>query len=133
MVPLTLSLRTMPLTRRSLAKPLDEAPFGIIGLETALGLSLTYLVQPGTISLWQLVVLMSSNPARIINQIADPVLGELSVGGVADITVFDPSLAWTYRAAAGRSKSRNSPFDGWTLTGAATATIVAGKIVYRRE
>jgi len=115
------------------AKPLDEAPFGMIGLETALGLSLTYLVQPGTISLWQLVVLMSSNPARIINQIADPVLGELSVGGVADITVFDPGLEWTYRAAAGRSKSRNSPFDGWTLTGAATATIVAGKIVYRRE
>ena len=76
---------------------------------------------------------MSSNPARIINQIADPVLGELSVGGVADITVFDPGLEWTYRAAAGRSKSRNSPFDGWTLTGAATATIVAGKIVYRRE
>jgi len=54
------------------------------------------------------------------------------VGGAADITVFDPNLEWTYQAAEGRSKSRNSPFDGWKLKGAATATIVAGKIVYRR-
>jgi dihydroorotase len=71
---------------------------------------------------------MSTNPARIIGQ----PLGRLQIGGAADITVFDPNLEWTYRAAEGRSKSRNSPFDGWQLKGAVTATIVAGKIVYQR-
>jgi len=110
------------------AKSLAEAPNGVIGLETALGLALTHLVHAGRISLAHLIVLMSTNPARLINQ----PLGRLQVGGAADITVFNPDLEWTYRAAAGRSKSRNSPFDGWTLKGAATATIVGGRIVYRR-
>jgi dihydroorotase len=110
------------------AKPLAEAPFGIIGFETALALALTQLVHTGRISLAHLVVLMSSNPARIIHQ----PLGRLQAGGAADITVIDPTCEWTYRAAEGRSKSRNSPFDGWKLKGAATATIVAGRIVYRR-
>jgi dihydroorotase len=110
------------------AKPLPEAPIGVIGLETALPLALMQLVDSGRISLAHLIVLMSTNPARIINQ----PLGHLKVGGAADITVFDPSLEWTYHAAAGRSKSRNSPFDGWKLKGAATFTIVAGKVVYRR-
>lgn len=111
------------------AKPLGgDSPFGVIGLETALGLALTQLVHTGRVSLAHLILLVSTNPARIIGQ----PLGRLQVGGVADITVFDPNLEWTYRAAEGRSKSRNSPFDGWQLKGAATATIVAGKIVYRR-
>jgi dihydroorotase len=109
-------------------KPLAEAAFGIIGFETALGLALKQLVHTGRISLWHLVLLMSTNPARIINQ----PLGRLAVGAVADITVFDPNIEWTYQVARGRSKSRNSPFDGWKFTGAVTATIVAGKIVYRR-
>ncbi|MBZ5564745.1 MAG: dihydroorotase [Acidobacteriia bacterium] len=112
------------------AKPFaGDSPFGLIGLETALGLALTRLVHTGKISLAHLVVLMSTNPARVINQ----PLGRLKVGGAADITVFDPNLEWTYHAAQGRSKSRNSPFDGWGLKGAVTATIVAGKIVYRRS
>ena len=111
------------------AKPLaGEAPFGLIGLETALGLALTRLVHTGKISLWHLVSLMSTNPARIVNQ----PYGRLSVGGPADITLFDPGLEWTYHAAAGRSQSRNSPFDGWVLKGAVTATVVAGRVVYRR-
>lgn len=109
------------------AKSLAEAPNGVIGLETALGLALTHLVHTDRISLAHLVVLMSTNPARLINQ----PLGRLQVGGAADITVFDPTREWTYHAAAGRSKSRNSPFDGWNLKGAVTATVVAGKIVYR--
>ncbi len=108
-------------------KSLAEAPFGVIGLETALGLALTQLVHPGRISLWHLVMLMSTQPARIINQ----PLGRLKVGGVADLTIFDPNFEWTYRAANGRSKSRNSPFDGWRLKGAVTSTIVGGRIVYR--
>ncbi len=111
------------------AKPLAEAPFGVIGFETALGLALTRLVHPGKISLAHLIVLMSSNPARVIHQ----PLGRLRVGGPADLTVIAPNLEWTYRAAEGRSKSRNSPFDGWKLKGAVTATVVAGKIVYRRS
>ena len=111
------------------AKPLaGGAPFGLIGLETSLALALTQLVHTGRISLPQLVSLMSTHPARIINQ----PLGRLKPGASADITIFDPRFEWTYRAAEGRSKSRNSPFDGWKLAGAVTATIVAGKIVYRR-
>jgi dihydroorotase len=109
-------------------KPLAEAAFGIIGFETALGLALRQLVHTGRISLWHLVLLMSTNPARIINQ----PLGRLAVGALADITVFDPNIEWTYQVARSRSKSRNSPFDGWNFRGAVTATIVAGKIVYRR-
>jgi dihydroorotase len=109
-------------------KPMAEAPFGIIGLETALALALTQLVHPGKISLARLVLLMSTNPARIIRR----PLGRLAVGAAADITILDPNLEWTYHVAAGRSKSRNSPFDGWPFKGAAIATIVAGKIVYRR-
>jgi len=111
------------------AQPISAgAPFGIIGLETTLGLALTELVHTGLISLWHLISLLSVNPARVINQ----PLGRLQVGGAADLTLFDPELEWTYHAAQGRSKSRNTPFDGRTLRGAVTATIVAGKIVYRR-
>jgi dihydroorotase len=110
------------------AKAFASAPFGVIGLETALGLAMTQLVHAGRISLGHLIVLMSTNPGRIINQ----PLGRLSVGGAADITVFDPNLEWTHHASEGRSKSRNSPFDGWKLKGAATATVVAGQAVFRR-
>jgi dihydroorotase len=111
------------------AKPLSsDAPFGLIGLETALGLALTQLVHTGKISMWHLISLMSTNPARIVNQ----PYGRLSVGGPADITIFDPQLEWTYQTATGRSKSRNSPFDGWKLKGAVIATVVGGRVVYRR-
>ena len=110
------------------AKSLVEAPFGVIGLETALGLALTHLVHTGRMTLGHLVELLSANPARIINR----PLGHLTAGGVADITVFDPNLEWTYSAERGRSRSRNSPFEGSKLTGAVTATIVGGRIVYRR-
>lgn len=111
------------------AKPLASgAPFGLIGLETSLGLALTQLVHTGKISLWHLVSLMSTNPARIISQ----PYGRLRVGAPADITIFDPELEWTYHTASGRTKSRNSPFDGWKLKGAATGTIVGGRVVYRR-
>jgi dihydroorotase len=111
------------------AKPLGAgAPFGILGLETALGLALTELVHTGLISMWHLVLLLSSSPARVINR----PLGRLQAGGSADITIFNPNLEWIYRVAEGRSKSRNSPFDGRTFRGAVTATIVTGRIVYQR-
>jgi len=111
------------------ARPLgSDAPFGLIGLETALGLALTRLVHTGKISMWHLVSLMSTNPSRIVNQ----PYGRLGVGAPADITIFDPQLEWTYQTATGRSKSRNSPFDGWKLKGAVAATLVGGRVVYRR-
>jgi dihydroorotase len=111
------------------AKPLDAgAPFGIIGLETALGLALSELVHSGLISLWHMISLFSANPARIINQ----PLGRIWISGAADLTLFNPDLMWNYHVAEGRSKSRNSPFDGRIFRGAVTATIVAGRVVYRR-
>lgn len=110
------------------ARPLPEAAFGITGLETALPLALMQLVETGRISLAQLILLLSSRPARIINQ----PLGRIHPGAVADLTIFDPSRQWTYHAVQGYSRSRNTPFDGWTLTGAVIATIVDGKVVYRR-
>ena len=109
-------------------KPIATAPFGVIGLETALAISLTELVHPGRISLWHLISLLSAGPARVVHK----PLGRLRVGGEADITLFNLQLEWTYQAAQGRSKSRNSPFDGRNLKGAVTATIVAGKVVYHR-
>jgi dihydroorotase len=112
------------------SKSITDAPFGIIGFETALALALTQLVHPGKISLAHLIVLMSSNPAHIIRQNVNPGLGRLQVGGAADITVFDPAREWTYHAAEGKSKSRNSPFDGWKLKGFITKTVVSGRVVF---
>lgn len=110
------------------SRSMAEAPFGVTGLETALALGLKQLVYSGRISIGQLIALMSSKPARIINK----PLGRIRAGGAADLTLFDPRLEWTYSAAQGRSKSHNSPFDGWIFQGAVTATIVQGRVVYRR-
>ncbi len=110
------------------SRPIAEAPFGVTGLETSLGLGLKQLVHSGKITLNQLIALMTSKPARIINK----PLGRIHVGGVADLTLLDPDLEWTYHAADGYSKSHNSPFDGWKFRGAVTATIVGGRTVFRR-
>jgi dihydroorotase len=115
------------------SKPITEAPFGILGFETALALAVTELVHPGKISLAHLIVLLSSNPARIIKQNVNPSLGRLRVGGTADITIFDPEREWIYHAADGRSKSRNSPFDGWNFKGAISSTIVSGVVVFSKH
>ncbi len=109
------------------ARPIEEAAFGVTGLETALALGITQLVGPRHISLPRLVELMSSGPARIIGQPH----GRIRVGDTADITLFDPRREWTYRATGGKSKSSNSPFDGRKLRGAVVATVVSGNIVYR--
>ena len=115
-----------------------EAAFGIIGFETALGLALTRLFHTKRISLQKVVTLMSNNPARLVsradgNEIPPKWISRLKAGAPADLTVFDPNLEWTYWAADSRSKSRNTPFDGWKLKGAVTATIVGGRVVYRRD
>jgi dihydroorotase len=107
----------------------DRAPMGITGLETALGLAFNELVHKGVIDLKKLVELCSTNPARIFRL---KNRGTLIPGSIADVTIIDPELVWTYRNADSKSKSKNSPFDGWQFTGAAAATVVGGKIVYRR-
>jgi dihydroorotase len=106
----------------------DQAPFGITGLETAIGLALDRLVHEGTISLERLVELCSVNPARIFN-LTDR--GTLRRGAWGDVTILDPELQWTFDVTRSKSKSRNTPFDGYAMRGAAVATIVAGRIVYR--
>jgi len=107
----------------------DRAPMGITGLETAVGLAFNELVHKGIIDLARLVQLCSTNPAKIFKLHNR---GTLAPGSIADITIIDPDLKWTYKNADSRSKSRNSPFDNWEFTGAAVATIVGGRIVYRR-
>lgn len=104
----------------------DRAPFGITGLETAVSLCFDRLIHAGVISLPRLVELLSINPARIIGVKG----GTLSEGAPADITLLAPDLAVTIRAAAMVSKSKNTPFDGWTLRGGVAATIVGGRPVY---
>ena len=108
----------------------DAAPFGITGLETALGLSVQELVHKGIIDLERLVELCASNPAKIFHLEGR---GTLTPGSIADVTIIDPELDWTHKTSESKSKSKNSPFDGWKFTGGAVATIVGGKIVYRRD
>lgn len=108
----------------------DHAPFGITGLETAVGLALDRLVHGGSVGLERLVELLSVNPARIFRLEGR---GTLKVGAWGDVTVLDPDLRWTFDASHSKSKSRNTPFDNYTFQGAAVATIVAGRLVYTRQ
>ncbi|MGH9789489.1 MAG: amidohydrolase family protein, partial [Candidatus Acidiferrales bacterium] len=106
----------------------EAAPFGIIGLETALGLALERLVHSGKISLKRMIELLSTTPARILGVEG----GQLKVGAPADVTLFDPDRKWTYRAEQGVSKSRNTPFDGHSFRGGPVATLVAGAFAFRQ-
>ncbi len=103
----------------------NEAMNGIIGLETSLPLSLS-LVQQGVLTLQQLVEKMSCNPSKIL----DLGRGTLKAGSVADITVIDPARGWTVQADQLASKSKNSPWLGEAMTGAAAVTVVAGNVVF---
>ncbi|MBS1771040.1 MAG: dihydroorotase [Acidobacteria bacterium] len=105
----------------------DRAPFGITGLETAVGLAFTELVHKGVIDLVRLVELCSTNPARILSLAGR---GTLAPGSVADITILDPDRVWTFNLNDSRSKSKNSPFDGREFRGRAVTTIVNGRVVF---
>jgi len=102
----------------------QHAPFGILGLETAVGLYAKALVTPGHVDWMKLIDLMSTAPAKLVRLDR----GSLATGKIADVTVIDPTLRWTVDAADFKSKSTNSPFVGWELTGRATSTIVSGQV-----
>jgi dihydroorotase len=104
----------------------DQAPFGIVGLETCVPLVFDKLIHPGRITLSRAIELLSTNPARILRRPG----GSIAPGTVADITVLAPDVPVTVVASALVSRSKNTPFDGWTLRGVNAATIVAGKTLY---
>jgi dihydroorotase len=104
----------------------DDAPFGVVGLEIALGVCLTELVTPGLLDLPALIRRMSTEPARVFGLPG----GTLRRGAVADIVVFDPQAEWTVDGSRFQSKSRNTPFTGRALRGRVTRTIVGGVTVF---
>ena len=104
----------------------DQAPFGITGLETAVGLAFE-LVNQGVIDIERLVEVLATKPARIFGL---ENRGTLRADAYADVTILDPSFQWTFDASRSKSRSRNTPFAGRTMLGAAVATIVAGRVVF---
>lgn len=104
----------------------DSAPFGIVGLETAVSLTLDRLVHTGTLSLSRIIELLAVNPARVLGLEG----GGLTVGAPADITLLAPDAPVEVSAASFRSKGRNTPFDGWSLRGAVAATMIGGRTMY---
>jgi dihydroorotase len=108
----------------------ERAMFGVTGLETALALAITKLRREQKIPLARIVELFTSGPARVVNLKGR---GALARGNHADVTIFDPKKRWTFDVGKSRSKSHNSPFDGWQLTGKVAATIVGGRVVYRAD
>jgi dihydroorotase len=109
------------------ARAFADAPNGIVGLETALAVNITWLVKPGILSLGTLIERMSCAPAKLFGLPG----GTLARGALADVTVFDPVREWKVDVAGFRTKGRNTPYGGKTLTGRAVCTIVGGRVVYR--
>jgi dihydroorotase len=105
----------------------ERAAFGITGLETALALAITKLHREKRMPLARIVELFTAGPARCFDLRGR---GSLGRGYFADVTIFDPQKKWTFESAQSLSKSKNTPFDGWKLTGKVVATIVSGKVVY---
>jgi dihydroorotase len=104
----------------------DRAPFGILGFETAIALTLEQLVHTNRLSLARMVELFTTGPARVLG-----IERKLAPGLPADLTIFSTTHEWTYSVNRSPSKSRNSPFDTRTFKGAPIATIVAGRIIYK--
>ena len=105
----------------------DRAPFGVTGFETALALGLEHLVRTGRLSLLRLVELFTTGPARVLG-----LKCQIAPGEPADLTLFSTEHNWTFRASESASKSRNTPFDGRAFRGAPMATIVAGRVTFKR-
>jgi len=105
----------------------ESCPFGILGLETAIGVTLEQMVHPGSIGVARMVELFTTGPARILG--IDR--GTLAKGAAADVTIFSLDREWTYDVNKSFSKSRNSPFDGKSFKGGPVATVVAGEVVWK--
>ena len=118
-----------PHTQTAKLVEFDHAPFGIIGLETALPVCFTQLVVPGIISIPQLIAKMTVGPAEVLGMENY----DLSIGKAADITVFDPEKEYIVDKEKFFSKARNTPFDGMKVRGEINLTVVDGKIVYRKN
>ncbi len=108
----------------------ENAPNGITGLETALGLSLRWLHKEWKMPMGRVLSLLSAQPAALLGLKSR---GTLAVGSFADVVIFDPKAEWTYRATDTKSKSRNTPFDGWTMQGKVRWTVREGRIAYKSE
>jgi dihydroorotase len=107
----------------------DRAPNGITGLETALGLALSVLHGQHKMPLAEVLGLLTSRPAAALGLRG---CGHLALGAAGDVVVFDPAEKWAFRAADSRSKSKNTPFDGWTMQGRVRMTVCEGHVLYRR-
>jgi dihydroorotase len=118
-----------PHTLQEKEQEFDYAPNGIIGLETAFGLTVTMLVEAEVLTLSQAIAHLTCEPARVFTLPK----GTLSVGADADVTIVDPTREWVVDVKRFASKSRNSPFHGWKLRGEVLATIVGGKVVWELE
>ncbi len=118
-----------PHAKEKKMQELDQAPFGIVGLETTLGLVVTKLIEPGHLDWMTALAKMTVNPARILGILK----GTLAIGADADVTIIDPEVRWTVNPAEFRSKSNNTPFAGWELKGRASAVIVGGDVRFERR
>jgi dihydroorotase len=110
-------------------RELDQAPFGIVGLETALGLVVTKLIEPGVLDWPSALEKLTMNPAHVLG--IDK--GTLAIGADADVTIIDPAYEWTVDPSRFRSRSKNTPFARWRLRGRAETVIVGGEVRYRAE
>jgi dihydroorotase len=117
-----------PHAKEKKMQELDQAPFGIVGLETALGLVVTKLIKPGHLDWSTAIQKMTINPARILGISK----GTLAIGADADITIINPAIQWKVDPAQFLSKSTNTPFGGWELTGRADFVIVGGRVKFKR-
>ncbi len=121
-----------PHTKEEKAQPFESAPFGIIGLESALSIYIQTLIKPDIIHWPRLIEMLTINPAKLCNldrsKRGDDALGQLAVGSIADITIIDPHLQWTLSPDTLAGKSTNTPFLGQSMTGRAVCTIVNGTI-----
>jgi dihydroorotase len=106
----------------------ERSPNGITGLETALGLTMAVLHGKHKLPLSRIIALLSTQPAAVLNLKGR---GSLAVGSFGDVVIFDPKKHWTFHASASKSKSKNTPFDGWSMLGSVVATISEGRIAYR--
>ena len=122
----TIATDHAPHTAAEKQLPLTEAPFGIVGLETAVGLTFTHLVETALLDLSQAIAKWTTEPARILKLPG----GRLDIGAPGDVTVIDPDRRWTVRPERFRSKSSNTPFAGCELVGKAVATVVGGRVVH---